>query len=72
MDFSDPALLIVGTVVSGLGTLLFFSGKRNADPKGIFIGLALTIAPMFVGSVWLDLGIAGAGLAAMKLLPDFD
>lgn len=69
MDTSDPALMMVGMVVSTIGTGVFVYGKKAGNGKCLLIGILLAVAPAFLSSVWADLGLAAACGLGLYVLP---
>jgi len=71
MDFSNPALLISGMLISTVGFGLFMYGKKAQEGRSLGIGLALMVFPFFVHSVlwtWLLAGACAAGWYVMPRL----
>lgn len=69
MDTSDPALLMVGMLVSTIGTGVFVYGKKAGNGKCLLLGVVLAVAPAFLHSVWADVGLAAACGLGMYVLP---
>ena len=53
----DVGYLVASFIVSSVGFVLFFYGKRMSRPPHLIIGLVLMIYTWFVPSVLLMLGI---------------
>lgn len=65
LDFGHPSVLISGLIISLIGTALFIYGKKSAEFRPMFAGLALAAVPMFVTSLlvlWLTTGAVLGGL----------
>ncbi|MGC4087021.1 MAG: hypothetical protein QM756_03790 [Polyangiaceae bacterium] len=66
MDF-DANSLLASLLVSSVGFVLFYFGRRMRRVPHLAVGLALMIFPYFVGGVWLMFGIAAALLVLLWL-----
>lgn len=65
MDFSNPAVLLSGILISMVGMGVFIYGKKMDDLKSLGVGLAMMVFPMFVHSallMWAIAGVCGVGL----------
>ena len=56
MEF-DTGSLIASFVVSSVGFVLFYYGKKMRRTPQLFVGLILMVFPYFVSNVFLMLGI---------------
>lgn len=61
MDLSNPWVLMSGLVLGALGAGLFIYGKKQMDFRCLAAGVALCIAPYFIGSL-LALWLVSAGV----------
>lgn len=67
MDLSSPWAIMSGLVIGAIGFVLLMHGKRNVDVPPMVAGLALCVAPYFVGSLlamWLLAAACLGGLYA--------
>lgn len=67
MDLGSPAILISGFLIGGIGFVLFMYGKKQADFRCLFAGIAMCIFPYFVSSLaimWLGAAACLGGLYA--------
>ncbi len=66
-NFSFATVLIA--VLFGLvGFAAFRYGKKNGEPKPLFLGIALMAYGYFVGNVWISLAI-GSALTLLLFYP---
>ena len=65
--FSLTAILIA-VVFSVVGLIAFRRGRRESEPRPIFLGIALMAYGYFVSSAWLSFGI-GAILTLLLFFP---
>jgi hypothetical protein len=63
LDFSMSSL-IAGLVFGVIGIYVFKHGRKSADKRFVFVGLALMIYPYFTKGVLADWGI-GIALCAL-------
>lgn len=68
--FNNPWLLISGIIISTIGLGLFLHGKRMENLRNLSVGVALMALPIFVHSLLVLWLLTGAGLAAMRFVPD--
>ncbi len=54
------ATIVVALVFSTVGFFAFRHGRKNAEPRHIFLGIALMAYGYFVTNVWVSLVIGGA------------
>jgi len=67
MDFS-PANIAVAIFFGLIGIAAFRYGKKNGEPRPLFLGIALMAYGYFVSNPWISLGI-GAVLTALIFFP---
>jgi hypothetical protein len=60
--------ILVGLVFGGVGFVAFVWGKKNAEPRPLFIGLALMVYPYFIPNPWAA-AAAGVVLTALIFYP---
>ena len=70
LDLGDFSLAtILAAVFFGLvGFAAFRYGKKNGQPRQLFLGIALMVYAYFVSNAWLSLGI-GALLTLLLFFP---
>lgn len=69
LDFGHPSVLISGLIISLIGTGLFIYGKKQAEFRPMFAGVALAAIPVFISSLlvlWLATGAVIGGLWALN------
>jgi hypothetical protein len=66
-DFS-VATILFAIVFGVVGFAAFRYGKKNGDPRRLFLGIALMAYGYFVSNAWLSLGI-GALLTLLLFFP---
>lgn len=66
-DFS-PASIFVAIVFGLVGFAAFRYGRKNGEPRPLFLGIALMAYGYFVSNVWLSLGL-GAVLTLLIFFP---
>jgi hypothetical protein len=49
----DPSSLLVGLLVSLVGTAYIVYGRKQGNPVALLCGLGLTLVPWFVLNPWL-------------------
>jgi len=64
----SPASIAVAIFFSLVGFAAFRYGKKNGEPRPLFLGVALMAYGYFVSSVWLSLGI-GLALTLFLFFP---
>lgn len=62
------ATLAVAVFFSLVGYAAFRYGKKNGEPRPLFLGIALMAYGYFISDVWLSLGI-GAALTILIFYP---
>jgi hypothetical protein len=62
------ATLAVAIFFSLVGYAAFRYGKKNGEPRPLFLGIALMAYGYFISDVWLSLGI-GAALTTLIFFP---
>ncbi len=60
--------IIVAVVFGLVGFFAFRYGKKNGEPRPLFLGIALMAYGYFVSNAWLSLGI-GAILTLLLFFP---
>lgn len=60
--------LLIAVVFGFVGFIAFRYGKKNQEPRPLFLGIALMAYGYFVTNVWLSLGI-GAALTVLLFYP---
>ena len=66
-DFS-PAAILIAVVFSIVGFIAFRRGKRESEPRPLFLGIALMAYGYFVSNPWISLGI-GSLLTLLLFFP---
>jgi hypothetical protein len=64
----SPAAILIAVVFSIVGFLAFRRGKRDGEPRPLFLGIALMAYGYFVSNPWISLGI-GALLTLLLFFP---
>jgi len=64
----SPASIAVAVFFSLVGFAAFRYGKKNSEPKPLFLGIALMAYGYFVSNVWISIGI-GALLTLSLFFP---
>ena len=64
----SPATIAVAVLFGLIGFAAFRYGKKNGEPRQLFLGLALMAYGYFVTNVWLSLAI-GALLTLFLFFP---
>jgi hypothetical protein len=62
------ATILLAVFFSLIGFLAFRYGKKNNEPRPLFLGIALMAYGYFVSNVWVSLGI-GALLTLLIFFP---
>jgi hypothetical protein len=62
------ATILVAVVFGLIGFFAFRYGKKNGEPRPLFLGIALMAYGYFVSNAWLSLGI-GAILTLLLFFP---
>jgi uncharacterized YccA/Bax inhibitor family protein len=62
------ATILVAVLFSLVGFAAFRHGKRNGEPRQLFLGIALMAYGYFVSNVWVSLAI-GALLTLLLFFP---
>ncbi len=62
------ATILVAVLFSLVGFAAFRYGKRNGEPRQLFLGIALMAYGYFVSNVWISLAI-GALLTLLLFFP---
>ena len=62
------ATIVVAVFFSLVGFVAFRYGKKNNEPRQLFLGIALMAYGYFVSNAWVSLAI-GAGLTALLFFP---
>lgn len=65
MDLSDPTAVMSGLLISGIGTAMFFYGKKQQRLMPVLAGVGLGILPMVLTSMLLLWGITAACLGGV-------
>jgi hypothetical protein len=60
--------ILVALVFGFVGFLAFRYGRKNQEPRQLFLGIALMAYGYFVTNVWVSLGI-GAVLTVLLFFP---
>ena len=60
--------ILIAVVFGFVGFIAFRYGKKNQEPRPLFLGIALMAYGYFVTNVWLSLGI-GAVLTVLLFYP---
>jgi len=61
--------ILIAVVFSLVGFAAFRYGKKNAEPRHLFLGIALMAYGYFVTNAWLSLGI-GTVLTLLLFFPE--
>ena len=64
----SPATILIAVVFSVVGFIAFRRGKRDGEPRPLFLGIALMAYGYFVSNAWVSLGI-GALLTLLLFFP---
>jgi hypothetical protein len=64
----SPATILIAVVFSIVGFLAFRRGKRDGEPRPLFLGIALMAYGYFVSNPWISLGI-GTLLTLLLFFP---
>ena len=64
----SPASIAVAVFFGLVGFAAFRYGKKNGEPKPLFLGIALMAYGYFVSNVWVSVGI-GALLTLFLFFP---
>ena len=64
----SPATILVAVVFSIVGWVAFRRGKRDGEPRPLFLGIALMAYGYFVSNAWVSLGI-GTILTLLLFFP---
>jgi hypothetical protein len=64
----SPATILIAVVFSIVGYIAFRRGKREGEPRPLFLGIALMAYGYFVSNAWVSLGI-GALLTLLLFFP---
>ena len=64
----SPASIFVAIVFGIVGFAAFRYGRKNGEPRPLFLGIALMAYGYFVSNVWLSLGL-GAALTLLIFFP---
>ena len=67
MSFSFGSI-VVGLIFGGIGFVAFVYGKKNAEMRPLFIGLALMVYPYFIPNLWAAAAV-GVVLTALIFYP---
>jgi hypothetical protein len=62
------AAILIAVVFSVVGFVAFRHGKKNSEPRPLFLGIALMAYGYFVSNAWVSLGI-GALLTLLLFFP---
>jgi hypothetical protein len=62
------ATIVIAVVFSIVGFAAFRYGRKNQEPRPLFLGIALMAYGYFVGNAWVSLGI-GALLTLLIFFP---
>jgi hypothetical protein len=62
------ATIVVAVLFSLVGFAAFRYGKKNNEPRQLFLGIALMAYGYFVSNAWVSLAI-GAALTALLFFP---
>jgi hypothetical protein len=70
LDLSSisPATIFFAVIFSLVGFAAFRHGKRNGEPRRLFLGIALMAYGYFVSNAWVSLGI-GSVLTLLLFFP---
>jgi hypothetical protein len=64
----SPAAILIAVVFSIVGFVAFRRGKRDGEPRPLFLGIALMAYGYFVSNPWISLGI-GTLLTLLLFFP---
>ena len=64
----SPAAILIALVFSVVGFIAFRRGRREGEPRPLFLGIALMAYGYFVSNPWVSLGI-GALLTLLLFFP---
>lgn len=64
----SPAAILIAVVFSVVGFIAFRRGKRDGEPRPLFLGIALMAYGYFVSNAWVSFGI-GALLTLLLFFP---
>lgn len=64
----SPAAILIAVVFSVVGFIAFRRGKREGEPRPLFLGIALMAYGYFVSNAWVSFGI-GAFLTLLLFFP---
>ena len=64
----SPAAILIAVVFSVVGFIAFRRGRREGEPRPLFLGIALMAYGYFVSNPWASLGI-GALLTLLLFFP---
>jgi hypothetical protein len=62
------ATILIAVVFSVVGFVAFRYGRKNGEPRPLFLGIALMAYGYFVTNAWVSFGI-GAALTALLFFP---
>ena len=62
------ATIVIAVFFSLVGFAAFRYGKKNGEPRSLFLGIALMAYGYFVSNAWISLGI-GAVLTLLLFFP---
>ena len=68
MDFSNPAALVSGALISLIGMAMFIYGRKSEEPKCLGAGVAMCVFPIFISSLlvmWLLAALCMVGAYAL-------
>lgn len=65
MDLDHPWALFSGLLIGTVGFAVFMYGKKQANPRCLGIGVALSVFPYFVSSLLLMWALAAAFFVAL-------
>lgn len=72
MDFSNPALLYSELVIGAVGMGMFVYGRKAPSLPFLVAGIALSVIPWFVGSLFGLWGLTGLCIGALALANRMD
>jgi hypothetical protein len=64
----SPATILIAVAFSVVGYIAFRRGRRDGEPRPLFLGIALMAYGYFVSNAWVSLGI-GALLTLLLFFP---
>lgn len=67
MDFDHPSVLFSGLLIGDIGMGLFLHGKRNADLRTLFAGIALSVVPLVGHTLLVLWGTTGLCASALYI-----